>query len=88
MRRKHAKLHSAGHLLDLAVQNLGFGWETAKGYHFEDGPYVEYKGPNENLEQKAGFINNEIKKILASNIATIKEHYGYEEAVNKGLIPK
>lgn len=46
MRRKHAKLHSAGHLLDLAVQNLGFGWETAKGYHFEDGPYVEYKGPN------------------------------------------
>ena len=50
-RTRNAKLHSAGHLLDLAVQNLSsfcnyseYQWEGAKGYHFEDGPYVEYKG--------------------------------------------
>lgn len=88
-------MHSAGHLIDLAVQRLGinilyegFGWETAKGYHFEDGPYVEYKGANENLEDKAKLLNEEIKKILNSNISTVKEHYSYEEAVNKSLIPK
>lgn len=39
----HARLHSAGHLLDAAVQAAGIeGWVPAKGYHFEDGPYVEY----------------------------------------------
>jgi len=40
----HARLHSAGHLLDVAVQNLGLTWIPAKGYHFPAGPYVEYQG--------------------------------------------
>jgi len=40
----HARLHSAGHLLDVAVHNLGLNWVPAKGYHFPSGPYVEYQG--------------------------------------------
>ena len=39
----NARVHSAGHLLDAAVRDCGFLlWKPAKGYHFADGPYVEY----------------------------------------------
>jgi len=41
-RRLFARLHSAGHLLDVAVHDIGFRWRPGKGYHFADGPYVEY----------------------------------------------
>ena len=47
VRMKHAQLHSAGHILDLAVARLSknalileYPWETGKGYHFPDSPYV------------------------------------------------
>lgn len=41
-RRQSARIHSAGHLLDVAVHDIGFRWKPGKGYHFPDGPYVEY----------------------------------------------
>eukprot|EP00929_Paragymnodinium_shiwhaense_P029353 TRINITY_DN16834_c0_g1_i2.p1 TRINITY_DN16834_c0_g1~~TRINITY_DN16834_c0_g1_i2.p1 ORF type:complete len:360 (+),score=34.66 TRINITY_DN16834_c0_g1_i2:94-1173(+) len=37
------RLHSAGHLLDVAVSELGLQWIAGKGYHFTDGTYVEYR---------------------------------------------
>lgn len=40
----HMRLHSAGHVLDMAVNKLGMDWVPGKGYHFPDGPYVEYAG--------------------------------------------
>eukprot|EP00961_Rhodomonas_salina_P134685 1811811-Rhodomonas_salina.2 len=43
VRIRNARLHSAGHLLDVAVEAVcGKAWQPGKGYHFEDGPYVEY----------------------------------------------
>lgn len=45
-RRESAKLHSAGHLIDAAVEAAECKWKAGKGYHFPDGPSVEYKvGP-------------------------------------------
>jgi len=41
-RKINARVHSAGHLLDVAVQSLDLKWVPGKGYHFVDGPYVEY----------------------------------------------
>lgn len=41
-RRLCARLHSAGHLLDAAVRLVDVRWVPGKGYHFPDGPYVEY----------------------------------------------
>ena len=32
-----ARVHSAGHLIDAAVQELGLKWIPGKGYHFCDG---------------------------------------------------
>jgi len=35
--------HSAGHLVDSAIYRLGYDYlKPSKGYHFVDGPYVEY----------------------------------------------
>jgi Ser-tRNA(Ala) deacylase AlaX len=49
-RRLNARLHSAGHLLDIALRNIGqTQLVPGKGYHFPDAPYVEYEG---NIDQK------------------------------------
>ncbi|KAF9673349.1 hypothetical protein SADUNF_Sadunf10G0014700 [Salix dunnii] len=65
LRRKlNSRLHSAGHLLDACMQDVGLGHlEPGKGYHFPDGPFVEYKGtiPQNELQSK----QNEL--VLAAN---------------------
>lgn len=38
----NSRLHSAGHLLDVALEHVGHLMEPTKGYHFPNGPYVEY----------------------------------------------
>lgn len=60
----HARLHSAGHVLDLALLEFpNIHWKPGKGYHFPQGPYIEYNGDideagdietfKKNLEEKA-----------------------------------
>lgn len=39
-----ARVHSAGHLLDIAMRRIGFMNKPGKGYHFPSGAYVEYIG--------------------------------------------
>jgi len=41
-RQMNARLHSGGHLVDMAVSQLCPDWVPSKGYHFPDSPYVEY----------------------------------------------
>lgn len=43
-RRLHARIHSAGHLADEAMERIGISMNPTKGFHFPSGPYVEYKG--------------------------------------------
>jgi Ser-tRNA(Ala) deacylase AlaX len=43
-RSLHSRVHSAGHVVDMAVTALGLDWIPGKGYHFPEGPYVEYTG--------------------------------------------
>lgn len=43
-RELNSRLHSAGHLVDMAVTELKLGWTPGKGFHFPNGPYVEYAG--------------------------------------------
>jgi Ser-tRNA(Ala) deacylase AlaX len=51
-RELHSRLHSAGHIVDMAVTALHLNWISGKGYHFPDGPYVEYTGNLENLDKE------------------------------------
>ena len=59
------RLHSGGHLLDMAVNKLELGWTPGKGYHYPEGPYIEYDGnfeesEKENLRVKIETVANEI----------------------------
>ena len=44
LRRLHARLHSAGHLIDVAMRACGCTLAPTKGCHFPSGAYVEYAG--------------------------------------------
>jgi len=49
-RRLYARYHSAGHLLDIAMNRTGrTDLKPSKGFHFSSGAYVEYIG---NIEAK------------------------------------
>lgn len=56
-----SRLHSAGHVLDMAVHALGCKWIPGKGYHFPNGPYVEYSG--ELVADKIDAIRDSIEQM-------------------------
>lgn len=68
----NTRLHSGGHVLDMAVNELGYTWKPGKGYHFPDGPYVEYEADlgTETPEEVMFKINSRIIEILGRDIKT------------------
>lgn len=72
LRRTFARLHSAGHLLDSAMTNIGFPLPAGKGYHFLDGPFVEYLGvvDVEARATLAATLQAECDRLIAENSAT------------------
>lgn len=82
-RRLFARLHSAGHLIDVAVRDIGFRWRAGKGYHFPDAPYVEYIVTEEgrqmerNPKSKDAVIselNEKLKELIAKSGAVHISH--------------
>jgi Ser-tRNA(Ala) deacylase AlaX len=71
-RKLHMRLHSGGHIVDMAVFALGLKWVPGKGYHFPDGPYVEYEGDvvPENLEITKVQIENKCNEIISNDAET------------------
>ncbi len=51
-RNLNNRLHSGGHVLDMGVLLLKLNWIPGKGYHFPDGPYVEYAGSLNGLDKE------------------------------------
>lgn len=52
VRALHNKNHTAGHLIDYGLANLGYSLVSGKAYHFPQGPYVEYEGTLEQAERE------------------------------------
>ena len=82
------KLHSVGHLLDAALDGLGYSDRLipGKGYHFEDSPYVEYRAapgssitPAE-LEALPAELDSKIEELIAARIPTEIKTATREEA--------
>ncbi|KAL6055855.1 alanine--tRNA ligase-like isoform X2 [Balamuthia mandrillaris] len=81
-RRLHARLHSAGHLLDIAFakvlerQTEPFRLVPGKGYHFPDGPYVEYKGnlPAALLEDIRQQLEQECNQMISLHEDPVQVH--------------
>lgn len=63
----NSRIHSAGHLVDMAIYELQPEWVPGKGYHFPDGPYVEYAGSVDD-SQKEQLAQN-LEKIMNQKIA-------------------
>jgi len=75
-RQQARRIHSAGHLLDLAMRRAGLtpeaGIVPGKGYHFPDGPWVEYEGAiaADVVQALPERLNAICAEILAENGAT------------------
>lgn len=67
----NTKLHSAGHVIDMAITMLDYGWKPVKGFHFPEGPYVEYEVVDENLDQERikEAIENQCLQIIDSDLS-------------------
>ena len=77
----NARLHSAGHLVDVAVSSLELNnLKPVKGYHFPDGPYVEYSGAIENPQDYASQIEEALIPLVEQDIKVEKADLTYEEA--------
>lgn len=82
-RKLNSRLHSAGHLLDVALEKVGLGHlEPGKGYHFPDGPYVEYKGtiPENELQNKQKELELEVNALISGGGKVSVSILPYEEA--------
>jgi len=66
-RRLHARLHTAGHLIDQVLRELHLGLQPVKGFHFPEGAYVEYRGT---YSADLALLAKEIERILNLLIAT------------------
>lgn len=86
----NTRLHSGGHLLDMAVRQLGWDWVPGKGAHYPDMAFVEYSGEFDG-EQKQKYIDElqtEINKLLAKGSTnTIKFMTAEEMAATGAVVP-
>ncbi|KAJ3694377.1 hypothetical protein LUZ60_009857 [Juncus effusus] len=82
-RKLNSRLHSAGHLLDICMKNAGLSnLEPGKGYHFPDGPFVEYKGiiPQDQIQVKQKELENEANKLISIGGKVLASVLPYNEA--------
>ena len=76
----NCKLHSSGHLIDIALRNVGYKDITpSKGYHFPDGPYVEYLGDitDESIVEK---LQKELDRLISVGYEVLTKMSSLEEA--------
>ena len=82
----HAKLHSAGHLIDCAITQLNLPLTPSKGYHFAEGPYVEYAGEIEQTPEMVAAIQDNVNELVANNISIMVNELSAEEAKKQGIV--
>jgi lysyl-tRNA synthetase, class II len=66
-RRLNARVHTAGHLLTEALHNIGINLNSIKGYHFPEGPYVEYSGKIESSPELIKNFEKELMRLISAN---------------------
>lgn len=86
-RKLNARLHSAGHLLDCAVSKLKIdNLKPIKGFHFPDGPYVEYDGLIENPIALVPVLQKIVDELVLADLPVEKRSLAFEEAQTLGII--
>jgi Ser-tRNA(Ala) deacylase AlaX len=71
-RRLLSECHTAGHVVDSAMAKCGKLMKPTKGYHFLDGPYVEYEGSIavEERPKVLKDLQHAFKSLVEEDIAT------------------
>lgn len=83
----HAKLHSAGHLIDCAVEKLAIpDLIPTKGFHFPEGPNVEYSGTVKNPEDIVNELQKTVDQLLVDDLLLEIHDLTPTEAVAKGIV--
>ncbi len=68
IRLLHSRIHTAGHLIDEAVLMLGYSHLVpTKGYHYPEGPSVEYMG---NIEGDINLLSVNLEKKINELVKT------------------
>ncbi len=82
----NARVHSAGHLLDCAVEQLKLqGITPTKGFHFPEGSYVEYDGTLEHDDALLMKLESTINELIAANIKSVAKNLSAEEAKQQNI---
>uniref|UniRef100_A0A7S2EUI9 Alanyl-transfer RNA synthetases family profile domain-containing protein n=1 Tax=Trieres chinensis TaxID=1514140 RepID=A0A7S2EUI9_TRICV len=84
-RRAMSECHTAGHVIDRAMDRVGKTLPPTKGYHFLDGPYVEYKGtiPAPDRPEFLASLQEAFLALIDENIPTAIETLPRHEAEEK-----
>lgn len=71
----NTRLHSAGHVIDMAIDSLGLDWIATKGQHYPELSAVEYSGtwvPEHSEELRASIENKANEFISRGTENTLK----------------
>lgn len=82
-RQQHCRLHSAGHVIDMAVSRLGYDWTPTKGAHFPHMSFVEYAATAplaDNAREQLQSQCNELIAAGSTNTITFLDPAGDELA--------
>lgn len=84
-RIRNSKLHSAGHLIDCVVTQMGLPLKPGKGCHFPEGAYVEYEGTLEASPEFLATFQQKINALLKQNLAINTGEISEQEARERHL---
>ena len=80
-------IHSGGHVVDIGLYNLGYKLTPVKGYHFPDGPYIEYYEAIDREDDRNNLKNQlqeEVDALVSSNypiyIKMVEKEYLHDMA--------
>jgi Ser-tRNA(Ala) deacylase AlaX len=85
-RMTNARIHTAGHLIAAVVELMMAPLAAVKGYHFPEGPYIEFQGsrPGNNNEFLAK-VNVAIETALQAALAVTVEWVSPSALESRGL---
>ncbi|MEB4592755.1 alanine--tRNA ligase-related protein [Candidatus Thiothrix sp. Deng01] len=79
-RLQHAKLHTGGHLIAAIIDAQRGPLRAVKGFHFADGPYVEFEGkPEGEPEPLLAALQAQIDVLIAEGAPVTAEMVTYDE---------
>ena len=85
-RLENINLHSAAHLIDYALNNLGVKSVGGKGYSFPAGPYCEYNLTDASLESNLEFQEQLEKEVNRLRLLNLEFTPTYKKEKNGDII--